>query len=58
VDNEWNTKKKCWDDGECKKWKTGWITRKETLEDRSCGTGRYPVPPCVEINQFGCISPR
>lgn len=42
--NEWKTKKKCWDD-ECKKWKTGWITRKEALEDRSCGTGRYPVPP-------------
>ena len=37
VDNEWNTKKKCWDN-ECKKWKTGWITRKGgnqlSLEDK------------------------
>jgi len=45
VDNEWNTKRKCWSKGDCEKWKTGWINRKEGLDDKSCGTGRYPVPP-------------
>ena len=47
--NEWKTKKKCWthlagNKPDCKKWKTGWIRRREALEDRSCGTGRYPLP--------------
>ena len=52
LDNEWNTKRKCWKKGDygrdCKKWKTGWIPRREALDDKSCGTGRYLVPPSTK----------